>query len=277
MKLLQNCMTSGWSIALSLSSFSLIGIVQSPSALSQPSPQSRNPIIFVQQWQSNDAPGGRVGGAKRPLPGNSVCPQVDRKLTAIVPATKKTFPNGITLEYVQAVTTGEHLTFWFYIPYVTVLPATLSLMQNGDEAYTRTISLPGKTGVIGIQLSAAQAAELKLDQPYQWTFSVICNPDFPSINSTVYGLVKRVENGVAATKAEFTGNAQKPNVSTAYDNAQNYAKKGIWYESLTLLGQRKITQPSDLDTNAGWADLLKAVQLESLAQEPIVQLYIPTS
>lgn len=274
MKLSQNYISSGWLIALSLSSFSLIEIVQLPSVLAQPSPQSQNPIIFVPQWQKSDAPGGRVGGGRRPSrPRNPVCPEVDRKLTAIVPATQKTFPNGISIEYVQAVTTGEHLAFWFYVPYCTALPATLKLVQNddnGDKVYDRTISLPGKPGVIGIQLSAAQAAKFKLDQPYQWTFSIIFNPDSPSINPTVYGLVKRVGNSI-----KFKENAQKQLDSTVYDRAQIYASKGVWYESLTLLGQQKITKPNDFNTDAGWADLLKAVQLEWLIQEPIVQLYMP--
>jgi hypothetical protein len=48
---------------------------------------------------------------------------------------------------------------------------------------------------------------------------------------------------------------------------------GIWYEALTLLGEQKVVNSLNPDANAGWVDLLKAVQLESLAQEPIVRLY----
>jgi hypothetical protein len=93
--------------------------------------------------------------------------------------------------------------------------------------YTHTVSLPGKSGVIGIQLPAAKAAQLKLEQPYQWTFSVLCNSDNPSINPTVFGLVKRVDYIPGSAKTESTVNIQKQ-LTTVYDRTQAYAKDGIW-------------------------------------------------
>jgi hypothetical protein len=130
MNRLYNLTIPAWTIALSTIGCSLAGMTQTPPTLARPALQLRSPIIFVQQWESNDRPGGRVGGGKRPPLRDQACPQVDRELTAIVPAKQKTLPNGIHLEFVQGVTTGEHLTFWFYVPYSTALPATLSLVQT---------------------------------------------------------------------------------------------------------------------------------------------------
>ncbi len=49
-----------------------------------------------------------------------------------------------------------------------------------------------------------------------------------------------------------------------------YEQTGIWYEPLTKLAESRIENPEDEELKAEWENLLKAVNLEAIAQEPIL-------
>jgi hypothetical protein len=50
-----------------------------------------------------------------------------------------------------------------------------------------------------------------------------------------------------------------------------YAANGIWHDALTNLAQLRQTNPEDAALMADWESLLKSVNLEAIATEPIVQ------
>ena len=50
-----------------------------------------------------------------------------------------------------------------------------------------------------------------------------------------------------------------------------YAKHGIWHETLATLLDLRRTQPDDDLLALAWKEMLKAVKLEKLIQEPIAE------
>ena len=55
----------------------------------------------------------------------------------------------------------------------------------------------------------------------------------------------------------------------------DYAKKGIWHDALTDLAERRRDKPQDPKLEEDWKILLKAVQLEDLAEEPMKRCCTP--
>lgn len=52
-----------------------------------------------------------------------------------------------------------------------------------------------------------------------------------------------------------------------------YSANNIWYDALTNLGQLRHANPQNITINKDWVDLLNAVALQDIAQEPIIQNY----
>jgi hypothetical protein len=44
----------------------------------------------------------------------------------------------------------------------------------------------------------------------------------------------------------------------------------IWYDELTNLAKRYLSEPENSEVKRDWVDLLKSVGLEGMAQEPVV-------
>jgi Domain of Unknown Function (DUF928) len=198
-------------------------------------------------FSGDGRPGDRKGGASRTGEeslGN--CPMLASDLTALIPETNL----GLTVD--------GHPTFWFYVPYDTqdVSYATFMLLdeeQNQVLAAPISVPLSGVPGVIGVTLPAS-SKELEMDQEYHWYFTLECNSKEASSNPHVHGWVKRI--------APIAG--IEPNDYIAY------GEHGIWYNALTSLVRMRQQDGQNLTVQQDWADLLKAVQLESLTNVSIV-------
>lgn len=181
-------------------------------------------------------PGGTRGGA---------CKQTDKQtaqpLTALVP--QKT---------TQSLTTAEHPVFWFYIPDVpddvNSIEFSLHPPSNNETAtlYRTSIHLTKTPGVIGIPLPPSPEHSLKLNESYHWRLIVNCDQKETSKDPIVLeldGWVTRVQ--------------QSPN-------------QVIWYDELTNLAKRYLSNPQNPDVKKAWTELLKSLGLEGLAQAPLV-------
>ncbi|MEH2079819.1 MAG: DUF928 domain-containing protein [Nostoc sp.] len=208
----------------------------------------------------NGAPTGRRrGGAGR----SPDCPSNLTRLTALVPG------NGG--ESVLASTVAENPTFWFYVPQ---LPQTtrsgefvLQVLDGKDVQYVyRTrLTLSEKPGIVSITLPTQPQYSLKVDKKYHWYFHIYCgDPEKTSDNFYVDGFVQRQ----ALTE---TLNSQLK--SAKPKEYIVYSANNIWYDAVTNLGQQRRTNPQNATLNQDWVNLLNAVGLQDIAQEPIVQNY----
>lgn len=179
-------------------------------------------------------------------------------LTALVPTSN------------LGLTVNEYPTFWFYVPYEpNEASGEFSLQdEQNNDAYRTLFILPGTPGIVSISLPSTKAP-LEIGKKYRWHFKIYCPFQASSESSTpafVQGWVQRVSlNNINLTLE----NQLKPG-NINLKRMALYAENGIWHETLTGLAELRRTSPRDLTLDDDWADLLRAVSLEKLFQEPIV-------
>lgn len=204
------------------------------------------------------APGGRrTGGGRR-----DNCLAVNPKLTALVPVTEV----APTIQHVWGLTTVEHPTFWFYLPYTksdSYLTEFVLQDQDSNLLYTKNVALPEQPGIISITIPSNIRA-LAVDQQYRWFLKVYCNKTERAEESLpiyVEGVVRRVKLNPIATQE----------LSTALKQQQVaiYAENGIWFQVLATLAELQKNNPQDMEMQAAWRNLLIEVGLSDVADKPI--------
>jgi hypothetical protein len=244
--------------------------VQLAESLSNPVNSKR--IHFVQQpsLPDNGAPTGRRrGGTSR-----DGCPALNTPITALVPgeetsgeveAGNSTKTNSKSF---LAKTVTEYPTFWVYLPELpTTLRAGEFVLQDnqGNDVYRTSLTLPGKSGFISIGLPSNPQYSLKGDNHYHWYFKVYCGA--PQKTSEYFYVDAWVQRVALTPDLENQLKTVKPGKYIAY------ADNDIWYDAVTNLADLRRTDLQNPTLNEDWAELLKAVGLQNLAQAPIVQHY----
>jgi Domain of Unknown Function (DUF928) len=215
-----------------------------------PSLPQMQPGILVSQ-RPPDAP--RDGNSRtRRKPGGgldgytSSCPITTKSLMALVPEKRD-----------QALTTKAHPTFWFYIPYT---PADIRIgefsLQSSDgkkRIYRTSFRVSNVPGIFSILLPSSVETALEEGQSYQWHLKLYCRSNTnnkPDLG--IDGWVQRVP--------------MTPERQHQIDTAQ----PDIWFDSLNALANRLSTSPPDSTVRQDWNNLLKSVDLQELANEPLV-------
>ncbi|MBE9128189.1 MULTISPECIES: DUF928 domain-containing protein [unclassified Coleofasciculus] len=210
------------------------------------------------------------------------CSLLNPPLFALVPEEPfdKTLGNVLPEGLVSSIslTVSEYPIFWFYIPN---LPPNLDysklefMLQDNknndifDEPFR--LDLDGISGIVGLRIPSTHG--LKIEKLYHWYLSIICDPRRPSRNPNVDGWVQRV---ALTDERERQLQVAKPR-----KRVEIYAKESIWHETLTLLATSRCfdLKESEFAANwnqlwqnpelaADWNDLLEAVGLSEIAQEP---------
>ena len=228
-----------------------------------------NPVVLGQSPTSN--PTGKSlfeepppdQGAPRgtKFAGSRGCPlAVQKQLTALVPVTKAA--DGAQLRW--GLTTKEHPTFFFYVPYESksIHSGKFSLRnQENQTLYETSVTLTGTPGVISVSLPAT-APLLEVNKWYQsYLFiDISCAPNAPLEKDSAEAWVKR-EALAPGLKNELE------KAKTPMHQAISYAKHGVWYETLMTLAESYRTNSKDQE----WTKLLQSVGLDvAIASEPIV-------
>ncbi len=185
-------------------------------------------------------PSGRRKGAASRTALRS-CPLRIFNLTALVPEIEKNKPWGLTF--------AEHPTFWVSIP---ELPAevrsaefVLQNLKDDRDFYRTQLILPANSGIIRVELPNLSQYSLEIDKSYRWTFRIFCDPLNPCYYVSVDGIVKRV--------------AQNEN------NVNSF-----WYDILTDLANLRLAAPENMNLRDEWGRLMKQIDLEELAQTPLL-------
>lgn len=241
-------------------------------AINQISNLDNQPVRFVPPPSNTPEPSGsdngstsagtRQAGGNRP---SGACLNTNKPLAALVYSNKGT--SDINSEIVEGITVNEHPTFWFYVPYTSPLSAKFVLMdENGELLYSKPLTLSEKPGIVSIDISKNSTVNpLEIGKKYRWRFAIVCNSESPSADIFVDGWVQRIAASSSLTNQLATATERNQSVI--------YSANGIWYDAVTILGDRFFKNPTDNAIASDWLNLLKSVGLDNFANEPIVQRY----
>lgn len=191
--------------------------------------------------------------------GSRGCENVDKqfptdtqkqRLTALVPVYSD-------LALVLGTTIAAAPTFWFYIPYMTAIPAKFVLRdKDGKLLYQSDVMLSQTPGVVSLPLPKT-VAPLEIGKQYRWFLKIYCKAQSPP--AFVEGWIQRISLNFALK--------ERLEKATPRDRVALYAANGIWFEALSTARELRDRDPKD----NSWTALLQAVGLNDLATEPIVE------
>ncbi len=164
-----------------------------------------------------------------------------------------------------SVTVSNRPTLFWYVPATTAKIAEFRLLGNDDqELYHQTIGLSGQAGVVSLTLpDRVTESLLTPNQELRWQFSVTCDPNQPSKNPFVEGVIQR--NTPDQALIDRVNQA-----ASASERANVYANAGVWQEAISTLVTQRCLTPTDTALTSSWQNLLKSVRLDNYADEPIV-------
>ncbi|MBD2461147.1 DUF928 domain-containing protein [Oscillatoria sp. FACHB-1407] len=182
-------------------------------------------------------------------------------LTAVVPIT-----NG----KVWGLTTSAHPTLWFYLPHPlttnTEVELTVQDSRDRDVYSTRFTSPNTASGLMAIAIPTTANA-LEVNQSYQWTLAVFCDPARPFASVSVSGTLQRV--ALSPTQQTQLTSA------TPLQRANLYAAQGIWYDAFNTLAMLRSTAANQPQFTTSWTELLRQGNLEPLAAQPLTSCCLP--
>jgi hypothetical protein len=224
--------------------------VQSMPAIAQ---TANEPVVFnAATPPSTGRPGRRSdAGSRGCRVDESTSSAVTNPLLALVPTQKM---GNSTVVFGK--TAADRPTFWFYVPYRAPATATFVLQdQGGNTVYEANLTLAQKPGMVSLTLPAT-ATPIATGKPYQWFLKLYCRPASPP-DSFVAGWMQREALPAALT--------QKLKIATLPQQVRLYAANGFWFDALMSAAKLRQTNPGD----ETWAELLKVIGLESVANEAI--------
>lgn len=195
------------------------------------------------------APDNRQGGTHR---GAKLCP-AGLSITPLIPESNI----GLTL--------AESPTFFVYVPQTSAEIEFVLLTENGTEIVYETAFKVDKPGIVGVTVPATSdnKKSIEVGKRYEWSFSMVCDPQDRSADVVVQGLVQRIEpQSNLKQDLENTDAMSRLNV---------YAKNGIWYETLATLAELRRKSPENQTLAAEWTKLLQSQGLDSIAAQPLIQ------
>lgn len=231
-------------------------------------PITNNPIKFSPPPPPPDrgATGDRGGAASRG------CGNGNQSVIALVPIyeqkLKQEQTEAVSITKVWGLTTVEHPTFWFFVPYEKSTIKTIEFVLKDESSkpsqtlYRASVVIPEKPGIISVRLPAS-TPPLQTGKMYHWFFKmkVICNPQQPVEREYLEGWVQRVNPNPKL--------ANSLKQATVYQRVGLFAENGIWYDALTTLGELRRVKPQDANLATDWINLLQSVGLEKLANQPL--------
>ncbi|MCC5661474.1 DUF928 domain-containing protein [Nostoc sp. XA010] len=209
--------------------------------------------------------GNRRGAASRG------CGVSNQSVIAVVPVYKQTFnqrqTEAISVTKVWGLTNEEYPTFWFFVPYQKSLIDSIEFVvqdESSQTLYRTIVTIPEVPGIVSIRLNQ-NAPPLQVDKMYHWFFQikVICNPQQPPEREYVEGWVQRVN-----PNPQLVDSLKQ---ATPQQRVRLYAENGIWYDALTTLAELRLAKPQDPTLAVDWMNLLKSVDLENLAKQPLIK------
>ncbi|MBD2183200.1 DUF928 domain-containing protein [Planktothrix sp. FACHB-1355] len=147
------------------------------------------------------------------------------------------------------MTAAEYPTFWFYLKNQPSLSKSMQLQLQDEQqnvVYKTTFELTQSEGIIQFRLPQT-APPLAIGKKYRWILS------YGGMNDEIYtsGVIERI-----ALEPEFESQLKQ---ATPRERLYLFAKKRLWYDTLTELNQLRRTNPQDTELNSAWTNLLNSL------------------
>ncbi|MDY6783310.1 MAG: DUF928 domain-containing protein [Cyanobacteriota bacterium] len=129
-----------------------------------------------------------------------------------------------------------------------------------QEVYVGKFDLSNKPGdTPGIVKLNLEEANLEADKTYEWSFTPFCLDDRgePDLLPSPF-----LEGTFQRTPLTPVQDAQLERAESPLEQAEIYARSGIWSETLNLAEQLRPSEPQE------WMNLLESVELGELAEAP---------
>lgn len=232
---------------------SLVGLVNLTSYLI-PAQAQIIPTIKIAADPPKPPPTGDPDNGRIPAGSRGPCENTSTPFTPLLPVTNSGF-SGYTL--------SGHPTFWFYVPYKAGSVSSGKFVledREGNTFYRTFFTLPNKPGFVSISIPNT-AKPLNSKEQYKWALKLDCaSTDSGQPNFVIHtGLVEKVDMPNLETELKMAKVEERINL---------YVKNNIWYDVSSDLAQIN-SRPQ------AWRDLLKAIGLEQLEQEPIAGAVLP--
>ncbi len=221
-----------------------------------PSVRSQNRATSFEPPPGRDIPrGGTAGGGSRSV-GNACSPSksgVSATLTALSPGGQ------------LGLTQSSRPKFLVYVPQTSAQTMEFSLFDDKmNGVYQMNLPVSNRTGLVSIELPE-NAPSLVKDKPYYWTVALVCNPNERTKDMVVGGWIEHSELN-DSLKQELAK-------ARGLERASLYAQKGFWYDAVNTLVEMQQTEPGNLAIAASWAELLKSVGLDAIANQSTATNY----
>jgi hypothetical protein len=202
-------------------------------------------------WNAFDPPDRGVPGRREG--GGTRGPQCPTSTTALIP------------QSTMGRTVLAKPTFLYYVPMAIDKKVEFELTDESENPiYKTTLRMITKApGIVSVNLPAENLASLESGKSYHWYFTIRCNPEDNEANMVVSGWINRV-----SMTPELTSLLDK--AKSDRDRLSIYAKESLWYEYLSTLASLRRSQPNDSALTVKWIELLNAVELENIAEQPLV-------
>ncbi|MBD2462074.1 DUF928 domain-containing protein [Oscillatoria sp. FACHB-1407] len=153
---------------------------------------------------------------------------------------------------------------FIYVPPTQGMKAELNLISPDYQLIlTKEFTLPQGEGIIVVDLEMPDRnSALQLGALYEWNFVIPIDPVDPSGDVSLYGWVERIEPGSELSSVLAH--------STTGDRPLHLAAAGVWYDTLTSLHTLRQLNPDNPHYTAQWQQLLESVDLEYLANQPVI-------
>ena len=162
------------------------------------------------------------------------------------------------------LTTSAHPKLFFYIPEsqkpVQGLEFRLLDKQQAKILYQDTVQ-PVKQGGVMV-VDTGEKATLEPGKTYKWWATVIC--DFKSRGSDVKleGEIQVVDDANISSGVQLETNP--------LERAKLYATGGFWENAISKLADLRRQDPQNAQINQYWTELLTSVELQEVAQKPLL-------
>ena len=189
---------------------------------------------------SRGAPSRRVGGSSRGTAGS-------------LPAVTVLVPDHV------ALTTSEQPTLYWFLSKPTSVRVEVTLIDEKGETPLIEYAVQNAAGpaVHAIDL-AKQGVHLKTNVEYQWSISVVPDPNERSNDVMSAGVIKRVDAPAPVAAARAKGMDKEA-------LARMLAANGIWYDAIGLYSEMIDARPNDRGLREERAALLDQVGLKEVA------------
>lgn len=168
---------------------------------------------------------------------------------------------ALTPDHVGQTVSAQPSLFWYLdrTPDASMqIEFTLFDQLSDEPEVEATLAAPDRIGIQRIRL-ADYGVELKPGAEYEWSVTLVVDPEKRSKDVVVTGWIDRIESS-----GPLTARLESENDARA---AAIYAEEGIWYDSFAALNDQIEGNPADANLLTQRIDVLRQVGLDQVAAD----------